>query len=127
MASHSDTYVLGIVGTRRAWYYGGFRKIVDAFIKERGVPSLIVSGGQVGVDKFAERYAEENEIPFREYPAEKNSTPYFHARNQKIVNDSDVLLALPDDASTGTHDTIARAHKKGIDVVVVEIDTTIHA
>lgn len=110
--TYNGTYVLGIVGTRRAWYYSGFRKIVDQFIEVHGLPSLIVSGGQVGIDKYAERYAENAEIPFREHPAEKNSTAYFHARNQLIVDDSDVLLAITDEDSRGTYDTLLVPRRK---------------
>ena len=41
-------------------------------------------------------------------------------RNQKIVDDSDALIAFPSKQGTGTQITIAMARKKGIPVHVVD-------
>ena len=40
-----SAYALGIVGTRRAWNYPSFRRLVDKYILTNGTPSHIVSGG----------------------------------------------------------------------------------
>lgn len=83
----------------------------------------VVSGGAHGVDTLAEELANEHLHRQTIYRVPPNlSGPAFtqaaRARNQRIVDDSDALLAIPCAHSKGTYDTIRRAVSKGIPIVV---------
>ena len=82
----------------------------------------IVSGGAKGVDSIARRIASLYGIPFREFPAEwdrygKKAGPL---RNSKIVENSDIVIAIPSPSSRGTWDTVRKAEKRGLKVYVFE-------
>lgn len=82
----------------------------------------IISGGAKGVDSIAKRIASLYGIPFREFPAEwdrygKKAGPM---RNSKIVENSDIVIAIPSPSSKGTWDTVRKAKKRGLKVYVFE-------
>ena len=76
----------------------------------------IVSGGADGVDTLAESYAKNYGIPTRIFPPEwkKHGKKAAFLRNSKIVEASDIVLAIWDGESKGTKMTIdiARRHAK---------------
>jgi len=78
------------------------------------------SGGARGVDKCARTHANKVGLGGTDFLPEQPRAKYYFARNQKIVDASDVLLAVWDGVSRGTQDTIRRAHKKGIPVYVCQ-------
>lgn len=84
----------------------GSRKIVDVDIKKYLPDECdeIISGGAVGVDKCAERYALENKIKFTvflpEYKCYGRAAPIL--RNKEIVNAADEVLIFWDGSSRGT-------------------------
>jgi len=111
---------LGVVGSRRR------NSLRDKNLLKKRVkalnPNIIISGGcPKGADKFAEEIAEELNIPIRVHrPAIRENALYFervrayYARNQKIAEDSDYLIALvSEDRKGGTEDTIRRFLKLG--------------
>ena len=82
----------------------------------------IVSGGAKGVDSIAKRIASLYGIAFKEFPAEwdrygKKAGPI---RNSKIVENADVVVAIPSPSSKGTWDTVRKAEKRGLKVYVFE-------
>lgn len=88
----------------------GSRKITDVNIEEY-LPATceeIISGGAVGVDKCAERYALENKIKFTvflpEYKRYGRAAPIL--RNKEIVNAADEVLIFWDGSSRGTKSVI---------------------
>tara|TARA_R100001510_G_C7594598_1_gene163181 strand:- start:108 stop:614 length:507 start_codon:yes stop_codon:yes gene_type:complete len=111
---------LGIVGSRNLRNYPAFEQKVNEWIDENGQPHSIISGGQRGADSFARRYAEENDIPFKEHHhntyRHMGSPRMYHHRNQLVVNDSTHLLAFPSKRGRGTQVTMGMANKKGIPV-----------
>lgn len=73
--------------------------------------SEIVSGDASGVDRLAEQYARNNNIPFTCFKAEwdKYGRSAGPRRNTLIVENSDLILALVSQASRGTMNCINQA------------------
>lgn len=84
---------VGIVGSRVFEDYEFFDSIVRTKVQP---DDLIVSGGARGVDSFAQRWAKEHGhsilIHYPDY-SRKGSGATF-ARNRRIVEDSDLILAF---------------------------------
>lgn len=87
---------------------GGKRPEVAAWMLNGRCPT--------GLDAIALKWAEGNGIHVRVYPADwsagRSAGPL---RNQKMIDDAEVLLAFP--GGKGTADTIRRAETKGIGVI----------
>ena len=88
---------VGIVGARAMTDYGVFKPIIDAWIAAHGRPDVIVSGGAVGADSLAERYAEEHDIAMIMHLPKffLPSPERYYSRNRDIVHDSDHIIAFP--------------------------------
>ena len=84
--------------------------------------AAIVSGGAIGADSLAERYAAENSIQMivfkPDYEKHGRAAPF--VRNTAIIEASDVVIAFWDGKSTGTLDSIKKARKLGKPVTIVE-------
>lgn len=134
--------VIGIVGSRRrganediSAVRNALSSVVQEFSKESGLKSGVwsyisfVSGGCAkGADSFAEIIAEELGVPIKvHYPqlteldkdllATNPRIAYAkinYARNTKIAEDSDVLIAcVASDRKGGTEDTVKKYKKLG--------------
>lgn len=114
--------VLGIVGSRHFTDYQMFQAIMEKFCNNL-VINKIVSGGARGADALARKYAFDHHIPLTEHIArwDKHGKAAGPIRNALIIEDCDVLLALVAPDSKGTLDSIAKAEKKGIQVLRVNI------
>lgn len=118
---------LGIIGSRGvdvtdAWSCITWPVLLSGLYRS-GETAQIVTGDCRGVDACAAKFADEFEAePIIHRVPPNLSGPAFtraaHARNQRIVDDSDALIAIPCAHSKGTYDTIRRAVAKGIPVVV---------
>ena len=115
--------------------------LVSAAIKESNFQiSEIVSGTAKGVDSLGERWAEENNIPIKRFPApwddikdkpeieigqNKFGKKYWKRagafRNQQMADYADALIAITN-GSSGTADMIERAAKKGLTIFVKELN-----
>lgn len=87
----------------------------------------IISGGAMGIDTCAERYADKMKISKHIIRPKYNKYPGHIAplkRNDTIVELCDEMLAFWDTKSTGTLSTIKKAEKLGKKVTVVEIKTS---
>ena len=104
---------LAIIGGRDYVDYENFKKIVINHVGELGRVGVIISGGAIGVDTMAERFALENDIPTKIF--KPNWTLHGRKagilRNTDIINESTHVLALPTVNSVGTHDSIKKAIK----------------
>lgn len=119
---------VAIVGSRHITDYRTFAATVRPLLQPSDV---IVSGGADGIDSLAARYARQNHHPLVVHPVDmtlvkqkeleglERRAAYAHAanhRNQLIVDDSDVMLAVMCDHSRGTPDSLRRMRTKlGID------------
>lgn len=96
----------------------GSRGITAAEIDKYIPPdaSLIISGGAVGVDTLAERYADKHGIEkliiLPKYDLYGRSAPLI--RNKQIVDHADLVIAIWDGASTGTKYTIDYAKRRQV-------------
>lgn len=108
---------LGIVGSRVLTDEATGHALIERFIKfakkKQWIIKKGVSGGAKGADSIAESYCNMKSIQFeKQLPYKHLRVPHcFHERNQRIVDDSDVVLALWDGKSTGTLDTLRKAVK----------------
>jgi hypothetical protein len=76
-----------------------------------------------GVDILGDRWARENNIPIKYFPANwtKHGKSAGYIRNREMVEYADALIAIRKNNSKGTGHTINFAKKKGIPTYVVEI------
>jgi len=104
----------------------GSRDIVDyGLVKEamNRIPwevSEIVSGKAKGVDSLGERWASENNISIKSFPADwetygKSAGPI---RNAQMAKYADALVAIWDGKSRGTSNMINEAKELGLKVVI---------
>jgi len=86
----------------------------------------IVCGKARGADSLGERWAKENHVSVKEFPANWNRQPdgsydksAGHKRNREMGDYGDALLAFWDGKSRGTKNMISYAEEKGLGVFVV--------
>ncbi len=94
-------------------------KLVQDYVRNLPLGSVVVSGGAIGVDTAAEKAAILD--PIIHLPETKTTAGYY-ARNQLIVDDADMLAAFVDKMTGGTWDTIRRAKRKDIPYIVYNED-----
>ena len=97
---------LAIVGSRK------FTNLdISKFINEK--VREVITGGAIGIDTLAERYADKNKLSKSiirpEYDKYGKSAPII--RNKEIVERADKILAIWDGKSKGTKFTIEYAKK----------------
>lgn len=75
--------------------------------------TVIVSGGAVGADRLAERYAKEKSIPTEIYLPEWDlfGKKAGFLRNTTIIENSELVVAFWNSKSRGTRDSIGKANK----------------
>jgi predicted Rossmann fold nucleotide-binding protein DprA/Smf involved in DNA uptake len=102
-------------------------KLVEWFVRDIPLGVVIVSGGADGVDAAAIEYAKRRGMETREHmpnlegcKAKHEYAERYYARNQKIVDDCDLLVAFTERDSGGTWDTIKRARKAGKPLKIVK-------
>jgi hypothetical protein len=94
----------------------GSRSITDyemvklAIIKSGFKITQVISGGAVGVDKLGERWAQENNVPVKRFPADwktygKAAGPI---RNSEMVKYCEAAIIIWDGSSRGAQDTITK-------------------
>lgn len=108
-----------IVGSRQYDDYEAFSRLVSCFKKDI---DMIISGGAIGVDTMAYRYAIEHGITFVCHPP-KPEEPYparFFRRNLRIVEQAEIIMAFPTINSRGTRHAIDMAKKLGKKIIVFE-------
>lgn len=110
---------LAVIGSRGIDDYD----LVQSNIRNHN-PTLLISGGALGVDRLAKRYALENNIPIIEVlpQFDKYHSRYAPiARNKEIVCQADCILAFWDGKSKGTKFVIEYAKKYGKKVKIITI------
>lgn len=114
--------ILGIVGSRGFLDYERLVFEVNNILKTRYITE-IVTGGAVGADSLAERYAKERKIPVKIFKPDWDQlgSAAGPIRNKQIIENCDLLIAFWDGKSKGTKSSIDIANKKKRDTVVVYI------
>ncbi len=96
---------LGIIGSRT---FKDMELLTKSLVPFLPKVTLVVSGGAEGADKMGELWAKRNDIPTLVFlPDWDNlgSTAGF-ARNEDIINNSDIVVAFWDYTSNGTRHSI---------------------
>lgn len=111
---------IGVIGSRT----GFSKEKVFGFLKDvvkHG--DIIISGGAVGVDSFAEEYATKNGLTKMIYKPDFSKgydvSKYFE-RNKKIIDNSDLIIAFWDNESKGTKFGIDYAKQLNKDIIIVD-------
>jgi hypothetical protein len=94
---------------------------VAEYIRSLPARASIITGSASGVDAAATKAAREKGIPVQVIPAsfdEMADPSKSAARNQRLVDACDVLVAFWDGASRGTRTTVERALDSGKEVHV---------
>jgi predicted Rossmann fold nucleotide-binding protein DprA/Smf involved in DNA uptake len=114
---------VGIVGSRRRTD----REAVERFVRSLPPGTVVVSGGAIGPDSWAESAAREAGLPVLIFRPDLSgvqgygeSVGRYYARNQQIVDASDEIVAFVSaDRKGGTEDTIRRAQKRGLPITIL--------
>ena len=108
-----------VVGSRGFTDYDLLKSTLDMHIG-RVNNVIIVSGGCGGADQLGERYAKEKgfqtEILKPDWVKHRKAAGMI--RNTDIVNSADMLFAFKKGETPGTNDSIQKAIKKGIPVII---------
>ena len=107
-----------IAGSRDITNYNLLLKVIE---KSKFEITEVVSGTARGVDKLGERYAEENNIPLKKFPADWNKYNKMagYLRNKQMAEYADALIAIWDGESRGTKNMIDIAKKMKLDICCV--------
>jgi len=110
--------IYGVVGNRWGFTYEQVKRRLD----QHNITSddVIVSGGAIGVDTFAQRYAEEiGAMLVIIYPDPKKESPLrYFIRNVSISLKIDELIAFNNKARSGTIHTINRTRGENKKVTI---------
>lgn len=113
-----------ICGSRHFNNYELLKKILNKILKDKkGI--IVLSGKARGADTLGEKYAEEKNIPVKEFPAkwDKYGKAAGPIRNQEMIDIADMTIAFfgeNPEKSRGTKDAVSRSKKKGIPVIEVK-------
>jgi len=127
---------VAIIGSRLFNDYEYLKNKVNETLQNNNITiTEIVSGGAIGVDKMAERYADEHQIKksilrpdyknpemIQKYGKEKWGKIAPIVRNGDIINSCDVVIAFPFSQSNGTLDAINKAKVLNKQVYVYYVD-----
>jgi predicted Rossmann fold nucleotide-binding protein DprA/Smf involved in DNA uptake len=108
---------IAIVGSR---HFAEPARVTD-YVKSLPPKASIITGSASGVDAAATKAAREKGIPVQVMPAsfeELSDSGRSAARNQRLVDACDVLVAFWDGSSKGTRATVERALDSGKEVHV---------
>ncbi len=110
-----------IAGGRDFTDYDYFNNWMDSFLPKEKHHMEIVSGGAKGVDAMAERFAQEQNVPVKIFPADWKS--YGRAagpkRNQQMAEYATMLIAFWDEKSAGTKSMIKLAFRSKVKMIFV--------
>lgn len=117
---NSEISKVGVVGSRSFTDYCLMESVLDNISSI----SKIISGGAIGADKLAERYAKEHDISLVIFKLDWNTYGKSAGviRNKTIVENSDAIVAFWDGESKGTQHTINIAKDSGKNINIIQFN-----
>jgi len=117
----SKLHRVAVIGSRDFKHYGLLCYYLDNFFFHPKKKIEIISGGAIGADSLAEKFAEARNIKTKVYKAnwDKHGKRAGFLRNKKIVKNCDVVVAFWDGESKGTKITIDLAKEAGKKVYII--------
>lgn len=114
---------IAVIGSRNFVSYNRLAQVLYDVIERHPEPH-IVSGGAVGTDSLAQKYAEKMGLSITiHYPDwNRHGKAAGMIRNRKIIEDCDIAVAFWVDESKGTAGAIELCRKLGKPVEIVRID-----
>mgnify|MGYP006359556427 CR=1 FL=1 len=112
-----------IAGSRTFGNYDLLSKVVKQVITREGITNpIIISGGARGADELGERFAYDNNLHCRVFPAQWNKygKSAGYRRNVEMASISHLCIAFWDGESRGTQHMINICRERGIKVYVVD-------
>ena len=113
---------LAVIGTKKFIDYRILSNILDK------IPNIkmIISGGAIGTDTLAEKYAVQDKINFLKFPPnyKKYGDKAKHIRDKLIVEECDELIAFWDGECEGTKYTLDYAEQLGKPIKIVQVQIT---
>ena len=89
---------------------------------DRISPDIIIHGAAGGADSMAGRYAQENNIPCRDFPAEwrRYGRSAGYRRNQQMLDEGkpDLVVAFP--GGPGTQNMVKISRQQGFEVNIID-------
>jgi predicted Rossmann-fold nucleotide-binding protein len=116
---------IAVIGSREATaeaHYQQLARALDELATTEPI-TLIISGGAVGADSLAERYARERGIPTQIFRPNyevhgRRAAPLI--RNKLIIQNAEVCVALWNGVSRGTAHTLRLARANALRLIVIE-------
>ena len=111
-----------IAGSRTFNNYSLLKEKLDFLFSKRNNDEItIISGTANGADKLGERYANENSISIKRYPANWDlyGKSAGYKRNIQMADNADALIVFWDGKSKGTNHMINIAKQKNLKIRVV--------
>lgn len=120
---------VAIVGSRSYKDYDSFcTQLKEVLVSSNVKDPVIISGGALGVDSMAKKYAKEHMLDFIEFnpyfKLDKTSAfspRHFFVRNRQIVYNSDLVIAFWDGESRGTEHSIRYAQKLERKLIIIYV------
>lgn len=111
---------LAVVGSRGFDNYELLKLKLDTLHSKKPI-SLIISGGAIGADSLAERWAKENGVETKIFVPDWNKygKSAGYRRNVDIVDFSDAVVAFWDGISRGTQHSINIAKEKQKPIAII--------
>jgi hypothetical protein len=115
-----------VAGSRDVEDYELVSNTIHSFLAKENngsLPDVVLSGTARGADRLGERWANDNGVSVKFYPADwgKYAKRAGYLRNQQMAENADALVAIWDGQSRGTMHMIHIAEKMGLKVYVCTI------
>lgn len=121
MTTATREVCVAIVGSRDFADRALLDATMDAFVREHGAPTGVVSGGARGADTLGQRWAQARGVPCTVLAPEwaKHGRSAGFRRSADIVAAATHVVAFPHPRGSGTQHTVELARRRGLPVTVV--------
>lgn len=111
---NGNRVILAIIGARTMNDQKLFDEKMEDWVTEYGEPDEIVSGGAIGADTMAEKYAAKHSIDLTVFKPDYDKYAGKYApivRNTQIIEHCTHVLAFPSHYGRGTQDSLRKARR----------------